>query len=61
MWDVMLVACATLIFTLASLAFTLVLAIAHAAKARHLRLLLAQQKWAEMMDHHDRGPKERGL
>lgn len=40
----MLVACAALVFTL-------VLNISHAAKARHLRLFLAQQTWAELMDH----------
>ena len=50
----MLVACATLIFTL-------VPNISHAAKARHLRLFLAQQTWAEMMDHHDREPKREGF
>ena len=46
----MLVACATLIFTLAP-------NISHAAKARHLRLFLAQQTWAELMDCHDIGPR----
>ena len=50
----MVVACAALIFTLAR-------DISHAAEARHLRLLLAQQTWAEMMDHHDRGPKREGF
>ena len=51
MWNAMLVACATLIFTLASLIVTLVLNSSHADQARHLRLLLAQQTWADMMDH----------
>jgi hypothetical protein len=42
----MLVAWATLIFTLAS-------DVTHAAKAHHLaRLFRAQQKWAELMDCH---------
>ncbi len=52
MWDALLVACATLIFTLAS-------DVTHAAKARHLaRLFRAQQKWAELMDRHDIGSKD---
>ena len=43
----------TLIFTLAS-------DVTHVAKARHLaRLLQAQQKWAELMDRHDIGPRTR--
>ncbi len=54
MWFAMLVAYATLIFTLASLIFTLASDVTHAAKARYLaRLFRAQQKWAELMDHHD--------
>ena len=47
----MLVAYATLIFTLAS-------DISHVAKARHLaRLFRAQEKWAELMDRHDIGSR----
>ena len=41
----MLAACATLIF---------VLAVPHAAEARRrARLFRAQQKWAELMNHHE--------
>jgi len=54
----MLVASATLTFTLASLTFTLATDATRAAKARHLaRLFQAQQKWAELMDRHDIGPR----
>ncbi len=46
MLSAMVVACAALIFALAR-------DISHAAEARHLRLFLTQQTWAEMMDRHD--------
>ena len=45
MLHAMLAACATLIF---------VLAVPRAVEARRLaRLFRAQQKWAELMDHHE--------
>ncbi len=49
-----LVACAALVFTLVS-------DVSHVTKARHLRLFLAQMTWAELMDHHDRGPQREGF
>jgi hypothetical protein len=51
MWNAILVTCAALVFILA-------LDVTRAAKVRHLaRLFPAQQKWAELMDRHDIGPR----